>query len=74
MNEMQRICGEKWLSTAQVKWDELKHKIIGQADLEASHKTKLKEVLEGDQKMVRFAFFINILSTFFVARDSMSVF
>ena len=50
MNEMQRICGEKWLSMAQVKWDELKHKIIGQADLEASHKTKLKEVLEGVQK------------------------
>lgn len=48
MKEMQRIVNDPaWKSKMQCKWNMVKSKIIDQGALEAPHKTRLRNVLEG---------------------------
>lgn len=47
MKEMQRIVGDpSWIQIAQCKWGDFNSKIITQAQLEAPHKSRLREVLQ----------------------------
>ena len=49
MIEMERIVGEdseeSWITSAQLKWSRMVPKIIEQARLEISHKSRLNKVM-----------------------------
>ena len=50
-SEMQRIVGKSDLiSTAKIKWDGVKEKILQQASLECAHKIQLRNKLKENDK------------------------
>ena len=67
MKEMQKIAGvATWIPTAQCKWDEIKSKIVVQAQLEATHKSRLRHVLQEVEERGRFITSVYSFSAFTV--------